>query len=55
METAEPRPGPGLNVRLREQTLVQNRSGYAVWQVEETQRVLDAPKTALLLCAGATP
>jgi nicotinamidase-related amidase len=50
METAEPRVGPRLSVRLREQNLVQNRSGYAVWQVEETQRVLDAPKTALLLC-----
>ena len=42
--------GTTLPVRLRTQRLVENTSGYRVWQVEEEQRTLDATKTALVLC-----
>ncbi|MBI3972398.1 MAG: isochorismatase family protein [Chloroflexi bacterium] len=42
--------GPSIPVRLRTQRLVQNASGYTVWQVEEAQRTLDATKTTLVLC-----
>jgi nicotinamidase-related amidase len=37
-------------VRLRTQRLVENASGYTVWQIEERPQTLDARKTALLLC-----
>jgi nicotinamidase-related amidase len=39
-----------VSVRLRRRRLVQNASGYTVWQVEEEPRTLDASKTALVLC-----
>jgi nicotinamidase-related amidase len=39
-----------IPVRLRTQHLVENGSGYRVWQVAEEQRALDPAKTALVLC-----
>ena len=42
--------GTTLPVRMRTQRLVENTSGYRVWQVEEEQRTLDATETALVLC-----
>src|SRR5688572_32896395 len=39
-----------LAVTLRTQRLVENASGYRVWQIEEEPRALDPAKTALVLC-----
>jgi nicotinamidase-related amidase len=43
-------PGATLTVRLRTQRLVQNAAGYAVWQVDEERRALDAARTGVVLC-----
>jgi nicotinamidase-related amidase len=39
-----------LSVRLRTQRLVENASGYRVWQADEVPKALDPAKTALVLC-----
>ena len=39
-----------LHVRLRSQRLSQNGAGYSVWEVREEARILDASRTALVIC-----
>ena len=39
-----------LHLTLRSQQLTQDDNGYNVWQTVETQAVLPAAETALLLC-----
>jgi hypothetical protein len=41
--------GATIPVRLRTQRLIENASGYRMWQVEEERRTLDATRTALVL------